>query len=173
MLPAPLLSVIQYAAAIALLVWMGILLKAFYQGKASVAYCAYMLAHNGMFIAAYALIEDINTGWLAINIWHNAQYIGFVWFFNANRFKRGVDPENKALSWLSQPQRFLSYFSACFLVSTLVYYLVQQAIVFFDPMTLLPLGIIVYQTINFHHYIVDSRIWKLRKPKLRANLGLS
>ena len=95
-LPAALLSVIQYAAAIALLVWMGILSKAFYKGKASVAYCAYMLAHNGMFIAAYALIEDIKTGWLAINIWHNAQYIGFVWFFNANRFKRGIDPEHKS-----------------------------------------------------------------------------
>ena len=67
----------------------------------------------------------------------------------------------------------MSYFSACFLVSTLVYYLVQRAVVFFDPMTLLPLGVIVYQTINFHHYIVDSRIWKLRKPTLRANLGLS
>jgi hypothetical protein len=33
-------------------------------------------------------------------------------------------------------------------------------------------GLIIYQTINFHHYIVDSLIWKLRKPKLRQNLGL-
>ena len=34
-------------------------------------------------------------------------------------------------------------------------------------------GIIIYQTLNFHHYIVDSRIWKLRKKPVRNNLGIS
>jgi hypothetical protein len=29
-----------------------------------------------------------------------------------------------------------------------------------------------YQSINFHHYIVDSFIWKTRRPKVRAELGL-
>ncbi|MEM8814747.1 MAG: hypothetical protein AAGE85_02910, partial [Pseudomonadota bacterium] len=34
------------------------------------------------------------------------------------------------------------------------------------------IAITIYQTINFHHYIVDSLIWKLRKPTIRKNLGL-
>jgi len=34
-------------------------------------------------------------------------------------------------------------------------------------------GLVIYQTINFHHYIVDSIIWKLRKRPIQATLGLS
>ena len=37
----------------------------------------------------------------------------------------------------------------------------------------LPLMLIAYQTINFHHYVVDSVIWKVRKPALRRTLGIS
>ena len=36
----------------------------------------------------------------------------------------------------------------------------------------LPLFLVAYQTINFHHYLVDGLIWKVRKKKLRSNLGL-
>ncbi len=32
--------------------------------------------------------------------------------------------------------------------------------------------ILVYQTINFHHYIVDSLIWKVRKKPLQKTMGL-
>jgi hypothetical protein len=38
---------------------------------------------------------------------------------------------------------------------------------------MLALTLIVYQTINFHHYIVDGIIWKVRKPRVRENLGLA
>ena len=39
---------------------------------------------------------------------------------------------------------------------------------------LIPLAILVaYQTINFHHYIVDGIIWKVRKKKLQQTLGLA
>ncbi len=34
-------------------------------------------------------------------------------------------------------------------------------------------SIIIYQTINFHHYVVDGLIWKARKPLLRKTLGLT
>jgi len=37
----------------------------------------------------------------------------------------------------------------------------------------LPLALIVYQTINFHHYIVDSMIWKLRRKPLQETLGVA
>jgi hypothetical protein len=32
--------------------------------------------------------------------------------------------------------------------------------------------IVLYQIVNFHHYIVDSSIWKVRKPKMQETLGL-
>ncbi len=28
-------------------------------------------------------------------------------------------------------------------------------------------------TINFHHYIVDELIWKVRRPSLRKTLGIA
>ena len=34
-------------------------------------------------------------------------------------------------------------------------------------------AIIVYQAINFHHYIVDSVIWKVRKKPMQETLGLT
>ena len=32
--------------------------------------------------------------------------------------------------------------------------------------------IVLYQIINFHHYIVDATIWKVRKAPMRKTLGL-
>jgi hypothetical protein len=32
---------------------------------------------------------------------------------------------------------------------------------------------VVYQAINFHHYVVDAIIWKVRKKTLRQNFGIA
>jgi hypothetical protein len=37
----------------------------------------------------------------------------------------------------------------------------------------MPLAIFIYQTLNFHHYIVDSLIWKVRKPRMQKTMELS
>ena len=34
-------------------------------------------------------------------------------------------------------------------------------------------SVVVYQTINFHHYVVDGLIWKVRKPRLQQTLALA
>ena len=65
----------------------------------------YPLSHFAVFATGYLWIGDITYGWLAINVWHNAQYILFVWLFNTRRFKDGVDPEARFLSYISQPNR--------------------------------------------------------------------
>ncbi len=36
-----------------------------------------------------------------------------------------------------------------------------------------PYLVVAYQILNFHHYIVDSRIWKVRRPKIQKTLGLT
>jgi hypothetical protein len=33
--------------------------------------------------------------------------------------------------------------------------------------------IVIYQIVNFHHYIVDALIWKVRKPAIRQTMGLT
>jgi hypothetical protein len=37
---------------------------------------------------------------------------------------------------------------------------------------LLP-ALVIYQSINFHHYIVDSVIWKVRRKPLQTTLGIA
>jgi hypothetical protein len=152
--------------------WIWQQITAWREGKLAGAYALYMLTHVAVFTTGYVLIDDINFGWLAINIWHNAQYIGLVWISNTNRFKNGVDPKAKLLSWMSQPRNWLPYFAICFGVSTTIYLSILFGLSLFG-LTAITFSLIAFQTINFHHYIVDALIWKVRRPKLQAQLGLA
>jgi hypothetical protein len=131
-----------------------------------------MLSHLTIFALGYLVVEDLNAGWLTINIWHNAQYILLVWIYNNNRFKGGVDPRHRFLSTISQPRRVALYFLICLGIST-VFYMAIEGVLNLLGLSLLTLTLVVYQTLNFHHYIVDGIIWKVRKPRLRENLGLA
>ena len=141
-------------------------------GRLPVAYTLYMLSHLAIFAVGYLAVENISFGWLTINIWHNAQYILLVWMYNNNRFKDGVNPSHRFLSTISQPGRAITYFVVCLGIST-VLYMSLQGIFNLLGLSMLALTLIVYQTINFHHYIVDGIIWKVRKPRVRENLGLA
>lgn len=145
-------------------------------GKPAVPYVAYVLSHFAIYFMAYLYHSNIDYGWLTINIWHNAQYILFVWLFNNRRFNGQPSDTQKFLSTISQNGRFILYMATCLTLSTLIYFLitsylsdaVSNAFTFTATMS----GLIIYQTLNFHHYIVDSLIWKLRKPKIRQTLGI-
>jgi hypothetical protein len=63
----------------------------------------------------------------------------------------------------------------CFGVSTLLYLTIWLSIDTFRShfeAVVLPIALIVYQTINFHHYIVDALIWKLRRKEVREKLSV-
>jgi hypothetical protein len=173
-LPVP-LPVVQGAAVVALAAlgwWLCRQVVLWYRGRLPVAYTLYMLSHLAVFAVGYLAVEDISFGWLTINIWHNAQYILLVWMYNNNRFKEGVNPSHRFLSTISQPGRTVTYFVVCLGISTVLYMLLQGVFNLLG-LSLLALTLIAYQTINFHHYIVDGIIWKVRKPRIQAHLGLS
>ena len=128
---------------------------------------------SGIFFVGYCLIPSFDHGWLAINIWHNAQYVLFVWLFNRNRFRGGVRRDARLLSWSVQPGRAWAYFGLCIALSTVVYLSLSSATAHFAAATALPASLILFQTINFHHYIVDALIWKVRQPKIRKYLSLA
>ena len=92
--------------------------------------------------------------------------------YNNNRFKGGVDPQHRFLSTISQPGRVVTYFVVCLGISTALYMALQGTLNLLG-LSVLSLTLIAYQTLNFHHYSVDGIIWKVRKPRLRENLGLS
>ncbi|MCH8082718.1 MAG: hypothetical protein IH885_00620 [Myxococcales bacterium] len=170
--PGWLVDVLGAAALLSVLTWSFTRIRAWRAGRLSHAHTAYMLSHFAVFFVGYRLIEDITYGWLAINIWHNAQYLLFVWLFNNNRFKNGVDERARFLSTISQPTHVVRYFVACMGITTLIYgfslVLTREQLV-----AGVPLSIVLYQGVNFHHYIVDSKIWKVRKKRMQTTLGLN
>jgi hypothetical protein len=172
-LPVPLeaVAVCGAAAAVALCWWAVKQYRAWRAGELPLAYNLYMASHAAVFGIGYLAIPDIDHGWLAINVWHNTQYMLVVWMFNRNRFKTGVSSEHRWLSTLSQPRNVAKYFGVT-LGLTLVAYLGLNSVLIALPAMSLPLALVAYQTINFHHYIVDSVIWKVRKPQIRSTLGL-
>jgi hypothetical protein len=169
--PSALVTVVAAIACLLLAHWTFRRIQAWRQGRLAAAHTLYMLTHFAIFAAGYLAIEDITHGWLVINIWHNAQYILFVWMFNTRRFSGGLDPQARFLSYISQPGRLWLYLAACLLITGVIYLGVLRAAdtLFFAGLSA---TIVLYQIVNFHHYIVDSRIWKVRKEPIRRTLGL-
>ena len=95
--------------------------------------------------------------------------------FNNNRFKGKVDSKHRFLSYLSQNSRVATYLAVCLLLSTLIYATLQYSLGWIAVITAtsLPLFAIVFQAINFHHYVVDAMIWKVRRTPIRQNLGIT
>lgn len=169
-------SAAYIVTAAVLAMWIFEQIKAYRAGKLAAPYVAYVLSHIAVYYVAYIHLTEFNYGWLAINIWHNGQYVMFVWLFNNRRFNGKPNDEQKLLSTISQDGRIALYFATCFVLSTATYFLLETyvatALSSFFALGASVAAVIVYQTINFHHYIVDSLIWKLRKPRIRQNLGL-
>ncbi|MGB8221556.1 MAG: hypothetical protein WCF10_03165 [Polyangiales bacterium] len=172
-IPVPRIAVdvVATMAIVALGLWVLARIRDAWNKRLPVAHTLYMSSHIAIFAIGYLLIDDITLGWLVINIWHNAQYVLFVWMFNTKRFEGGIDEKARLLSYLSQPKHWWLYFGVCLALSTVLYKGIE---VFQEPLVSIGLPLLVfYQTLNFHHYIVDGRIWKMRKPALQKTLGLS
>jgi hypothetical protein len=135
-----------------------------FRGRLAPAHFLYLLSHHLVFFVGYVLIPDITAGWLVLNVWHNIQYIMFVWWFNNSRFREQVDPEAKFLSTISQSRHLLGYILLCLSISTGVYLVVHQTTTSYMENGLIPAAVTAMMIINFHHYVVDGIIWKRRKP---------
>ncbi len=171
-LPVPELAVqlVGVAALLALVAWAALRLRAWLAGELPAAQTLYILSHHLVFFIGYRMFADITIGWLVVNIWHNLQYVLFVWLFNNQRFRQGRDPRAPLLSYLSQRANFGKYFALCLLLSSAVYLGLQ--VTFTNILAIgLPL-IVIYQAVNFHHYVVDALIWKARRKPIQAALGL-
>ena len=178
-LPVEVIPIPSWAIAVGAILSAGLLacwvarrMHAWRIGRVAPAHTLYLASHFGIFAVGYILIEDVTYGWLTVNIWHNAQYILFVWLYNTRRFKDGIDPKARFLSYISQPQRLWLYLTTCLAITGVLYLAILGTLnaLFFASIA----GtIVLYQIVNFHHYVVDSVIWKLRKRPIREALDLA
>jgi hypothetical protein len=178
MLPVPFWLVVAagIVAGLAFAAWAARQAAAYIRGELAIAPALYMLSHVAIFGVAYLGMRSVDAGWLVVNIWHNAQYILLVWMFNNNRFKKGVDAKHRFLSTISQTRFTHVYFAVCLAVTLLLYTALESSLTKVAAAAALasslPLVLVAYQAINFHHYIVDSVIWKVRKPAIKKTLGI-
>jgi hypothetical protein len=139
-------------------------------GSFSPAYNAFLATHVAVFGIAYFCFS-IDHGWLVVNVWHNTQYLLMVWLFNNKQFKDQVVPDRPLASLLSQRKHVVRFFATTLAVST-VAYLVLGVTAGLLTTAALPVVLMAYQSINYHHYVVDTFIWKSRRPKVREELGI-
>jgi hypothetical protein len=154
--------------------WMAQTVREWFIGSISIAHTLYLCSHLVIFGVGYLATENINHGWLVLTIWHNCQYILTVWMFNNNRFKDTVDRKHWFLSFISQRSKVATYLAVCLLLSTVIYAALQYSLTWVAAATAtsLPLFAIAFQAINFHHYVVDAVIWKVRRKPIQQNLGI-
>jgi hypothetical protein len=166
-LPEVAVGALGVAAAAAVVVWWARTGLAMIRGDANTNYAAFIMSHIVIFLTGYVLIDDVNVGWLTVNVWHNLQYVMVVWMVNAKRYAGGVDPRARFISSISQPNHIVAYFGSCLAIATVVYLnlnLVTSAL--FGAGLAATAGI--YMGINFHHYAVDALIWKRRRMPAAA-----
>jgi hypothetical protein len=119
----------------------------------------FVLSHVLVTAVSYLLVTDITVGWLIVNIWHNAQYLFFVWGFNTARFHRGVDDRSAFLSRLCQPRNVGAYALVCVAIGAGIHELIEVAGKHLQ-VGLFPVLLVLHLSVNFHHYLVDGVIWK-------------
>jgi hypothetical protein len=121
------------------------------------------------FLVPFVLIKrNGSAAFAAAACWHGFQYIGIVWFYNRNRWKAGVDPKARFVSWISQPGRAPFYFLGLLGVVGVFYGFAQLAARFsYNADTWASM---VWISLTLGHYYVDGVIWKLRKPELQKQL---
>lgn len=171
-LPVPgfLVDAVGIAAGLGVAIWCAMRVRMWLRGELPLAQTLYIASHFVMFTAAYVLIEDITYGWLAVNIWHNTQYLLFVWLFNNQKYRAGIDPKARLISTLSQTGSIARYFAVTLAITVIAYAGARYLLL--DVMAIAVPIILIYQTLNFHHYIVDSVIWKARKRPIQTALSL-
>ncbi len=154
------------AGTIAILALVGWLARALIKREFAPTHTAFVLSHVIITVVSYVWVEDITQGWLFINIWHNAQYLLFVWAANTQRFGSHPEPRRSLVSRLCRPQLAAAYAALC-LVAGGLFYLSLGLVVGRTTWNVLPLVLVAHMTVNFYHYCIDAVIWR-RPAKSRG-----
>lgn len=157
--PAPVADAVGLAAIACGVVWLFRQARAARQGERDWRHDGFVASHVCVSLAAYRWIDDITLGWLVLNIWHNVQYLLFVWVQN---LRREVLPTGGVPAQATLCQSAARYGGLCLLVGAALYHVAD----WLGAQWLwlgLPTVLLAHFTLNFHHYLVDGVIWKRRR----------
>jgi len=134
-------------------------------GRLNVGHCLFVASHLLVMAVAYLWVTDITSGWLVVNIWHNLQYLQFVWLQNLRRDTQGPIATEDFQRLVKPLKSAGKYLAICLVLGAVMYQALSvagQQLVWLG----LPTVFILHFTVNFHHYLVDGVIWK--RPKRAA-----
>jgi hypothetical protein len=129
---------------------------------------SFVLSHLVIAWVGYVWIDDITVGWLVVNVWHNIQYLVFVYRQRGSGVMKGAgsDASNassaRGKSLVDMLRRPVTFFLACALCGAALYVgasRVGESLLWLGLPTLL----IAHFTLNMHHYLADGLIWKRRR----------
>lgn len=146
----------------------------------------------GFFVPFQLITSDDTSAFAAAACWHGFQYLGMVRHYNRNAWKRGVAPEAKLISWLSQPGWARGFLYWCLLMALAgTVYLVagtlalltsgrlpigefpaMRLLTFFPPWDFFSWAGIIWVSATLSHYWIDGVIWKLRKAETAQRVGI-
>lgn len=164
-------------AAVAVCLWWGYRqICSALAGQLNTGHSLFVVSHLLVTGVAYLWATDITSGWLVVNIWHNLQYLLFVWAQNVRRDMQWLSvPADRPFS-SQDPKDSMSllksvgkYLAVCWVLGAVMYQaltLAGEQLVWLG----LPAVFILHFTVNFHHYLVDGVIWK--KPQSDASSGV-
>ncbi|WP_432731443.1 hypothetical protein [Variovorax sp. W6] len=137
--------------------------------QADTSFDSFVLSHLVVSLIGYVLISDITVGWLVVNVWHNIQYLVFVYRQRQPGVATGITSGeasgaaaagSKSLVEKLRPPA--TFFIACAICGALLYTAasrVGESLLWLG----LPTILIAHFTLNFHHYLADGLIWKRRR----------
>ncbi len=128
---------------------------------------AYLVLNFFGFAMPFLVIRDGDAAFAAAALWHAVQYIAIVWLFNARRYARGIDPQARLVSWVSQRGRALAYMGLIAACAGVVYMLAFGAS-FFVHRSGQDIALTFWTGFTLGHYYLDGTIWKSRKYDLRT-----
>jgi hypothetical protein len=152
--------------------WLFKLWRDFRSSRLHARHAWFVASHVCVFGLAYLWLDDLTLGWLIVNIWHNVQYLFFVWLQNVRRDQslpvRGAlaHDESPSVAAVFNPlKNAAKYMAVCLVLGAALYHLLDlagQQLMWLG----LPTVLIAHFTFNFHHYLVDGVIWKRRGSRV-------
>jgi hypothetical protein len=148
--------------------WLQRQCRAALKGNIDWRHDVFVVSHLCVSFIAYVWTTDITTGWLVVNIWHNLQYLLFVW---AQNLRRDAQAQSAHASHIdidididiaNLSHNAARYGGICLATGAALYLTADWAgtqLIWLG----LPTVLIAHFTLNFHHYLVDGVIWKQRR----------
>lgn len=150
------------------LMWLWRLARAVRAGRADWRHDGFVASHALVSLLAFVAVPDITLGWLVLNLWHNLQYLLFVWAQNLRRDRQRVGAVAPDKAWRGLLRHGARYAALCLVAGAAIFMLAEwlgARLLWLG----LPTVLIVHFTLNFHHYLVDGVIWKRRRLATSAH----